>query len=332
MKKEPTVAIVGATGVVGNELIAVINDMKVAFGELKLFASERSKGEVYGVLDEEVVVETVDEGSFQGVDAAVFAVNQSLAAEFVPHALKAGAAVIDTSAAFRNDPHALLVAAGINDDTITAQTRLIAAPAASVVQLAPLLREIDRAAGLKRVVVTVLQSVSAAGKPALDELWDQTLAVFRQSEVVTEVFQHQIAFNCIPQVDLLLESGDTKEEQRIVAETRRLLGLPELALTVTAVRVPIFHCHSMSINVETERPLAPEELTGRLTGLPGINVADVDGAMPLTVVGSSENCIGRVRRDASVANGLAMWSVADNIRTGVAVNAARILQRLLECA
>ncbi len=334
MREEPVLAIVGATGVNGSEIVSVINELHLPFSEVRLLASERSKGEVYGVLNDEVPVEVLDESSFDDVDIAVFAVNAEVAAEFIPHALQAGAYVVDTSTFSRLSAEVPLVTASLNPAAITRQTRTIASPNACVVELAPVLNAVNEAAGLRRVVATTFHSVSGGGKHALDELWDQTRAVFRQSEIVADVFQHQIAFNCIPQIDVFTGSGYTKEEARIVDEIRKVLGLPELRMTVTAVRVPVFHGNSISVNVETERELQPDALTAKLEKIGGIEVLPsfTDFPMPLTAVGSNEVFVGRIRRDLSVPNGLDMWVVADNIRNGVAFNVSGILQRIIEVA
>jgi aspartate-semialdehyde dehydrogenase len=198
----------------------------------------------------------------------------------------------------------------------------------------PVLKAIHEAAGLKRVVISSYQSVSGAGKAALDELWGQTIAVFNQRELEIEEFPHQIAFNCIPQIDLILENGYTKEEAKIINESRKILGLPELRITATAVRVPVLHSHAESVNIETERPLSPAQCIELLQGAEGLTVYSDSAEYPLQleVTGTDEIHVGRIRADESVPHGLNMWIVADNLRKGAALNAVQIAERLIQAA
>ena len=332
MKKNPVIAVAGATGLVGNEMLVVLEQMKIPFSEVKLLASADSAGEVYRVGEEECVVETLEENSFEGVDIALFATSAQLSAKFVPLAVEAGAFAIDNSSHFRMEKGIPLVVPEVNPEAITKDTRIIANPNCSTIQLVPVLHEIHKAAGLKRVVVSTYQSVSGAGKAALDELWSQTLSICNQKEVDVEAFQHQIAFNCIPQIDVILENGYTKEEFKIINESRKILGVPDLRITATAVRVPVFYSHAESVNVETESPLYPDDLVKLLSRADGIEVYPSHTEYPMQLTSASTDAIhvGRIRRDESVANGLDFWVVADNVRKGAALNALQIAKLLID--
>jgi len=332
MSCDPVIAVVGATGLVGNEVVVVLDQMRISRGEVRLFASEESAGEIYKVGQTEAVVEVLQENSFAGVDIALFATSAELSAKFVPLAVKAGAFAIDNSSYFRMREEVPLVVPEVNAQALSPNSKLIANPNCSTIQLVPVLDVIHQAAGLKRVVVSTYQSVSGAGKDALDELWSQTLAVFNQREIECQAFQHQIAFNCIPQIDLILEDGYSKEEYKIINESRKILSLPDLKITATAVRVPVLYSHAESVNVETERELAPEELAHLLAKKAGIlpycSVGEYP--MPLHVAGTDQIHVGRIRRDHSVPYGLDMWIVADNVRKGAALNAVQIAKLLIE--
>jgi aspartate-semialdehyde dehydrogenase len=332
MKKNPVIAVVGATGLVGNEMVAVLDQRKVPAAEVRLFASKESAGEVYKVGDSEVAVAELGNDSFNGVDIALFATSAELASKYVPIAVEAGAFAIDNSSFFRMDPKVPLVVPEVNGETIEERTRLIANPNCSTIQLVPVLQALHKAAGLKRVVVSTYQSVSGAGKAALDELWEQTLSIFNQKPFESEQFQHQIAFNCIPQIDLLLEDGFTKEEHKIINESRKILGLPDLRITATAVRVPVLYSHAESVNIELERELSVAEATKVLEGTLGVQVYPTVGEYPMQIqtAGTDEIHVGRIRKDLSVPHGLSLWIVADNVRKGAALNAVQIAERLIE--
>lgn len=334
MKKNPVIAIAGSTGLVGSEMLAVLEQRKVPWAEVRLFASEDSVGEVYRVGADEVEVRLLTEESFAGVDIALFATSAELSKQFVPKAVEAGAYAIDNSSYFRMQQDVPLIVPEVNWHDLKPGQRLIANPNCSTIQLVPVLKVIHEAAGLKRVVVSSYQSVSGAGKAALDELWGQTIAVFNQREIEIEEFPHQIAFNCIPQIDLILDNGYTKEEAKIINESRKILGMPALPITATAVRVPVLHSHAESVNVETERPLSPLQCVELLQAAAGISVYPDPAEYPLQldVTGTDEIHVGRIRADESVPHGLNMWIVADNIRKGAALNAVQIAERLLQSA
>ena len=332
MKSEPVVAIVGATGVVGNEMMNVLNQRTFPACEVRLLASENSRGEVYNVLGEECVVEALDEASFEDVDIALFATSGELSEQYVPQAVEAGAYAIDNSSFYRMKEGVPLIVPEVNIKSLTRQDKIIANPNCSTIQLVPVLKVIQDAVGLERVVVSTYQSVSGAGKAALDELWNQTRAVYAQQEIKTEAFAHQIAFNCIPQIDVIMNDGFTKEEYKIINESRKILGLPELRITATAVRVPVFHSHAESVNIETKKPLEPQELVALLEKAPGIKVCPSVSEYPLQieVAGEDEIYVGRIRKDVSVPYGLSLWIVADNLRKGAALNAVQIAEYLVK--
>lgn len=331
VKKDPVIAVVGATGLVGNEMVVCLDQAQLKCRAVRLFASEDSVGEMYEVRGEEVVVELLDENSFKGVDIALFATSAELSKKFVPIAVESGAIAIDNSSAFRMTQGVPLVVPEVNSHLVTEEVKIIANPNCSTIQLVPILHAIHKAAGLKRVVVTTFQSVSGAGKAALDELWSQTLAIFNQQDIPQEVFPHQIAFNCIPQIDSFNDDGYTKEEQKIIEESRKILDLPGLRITATAVRVPVFHSHAESVNVETDRPLSVETFMGICSDVAGITLHRDDSEYPLQidVANTDEIHVGRVRADHSVPHGLNMWVVADNVRKGAALNAVQIAQLLI---
>jgi aspartate-semialdehyde dehydrogenase len=334
MKKispSPTIAIVGATGLVGNEMLVVLEERKLPVGKLKLLASKDSAGEVYKFRDDEIAVEELTEASFDGVDIALFATSSELAASFVPKAVEAGALVIDNSSFYRMNADVPLVVPEVNMSAIGSNTTIIANPNCSTIQLAPVLHALHQLAGLEHVVVSTYQSVSGAGKDALDELWAQSLAIFNQQEMPQEVFQHQIAFNCIPHIDLLLDNGFTREEMKIVEESRKILGLPALRITATAVRVPVFYAHAESVFVETTREVSVETFVEALSKMPGVAVHPVGDEYPMQIdiAGTDEIHVGRIRKDISVKNGVSFWVVADNVRKGAALNAIQIAEQLV---
>ncbi|MGI6680894.1 MAG: aspartate-semialdehyde dehydrogenase [Bdellovibrionota bacterium] len=332
MKKDAVIAIVGATGLVGNEMQNVITDLKIPFKDIKLLASENSVGELYEISSESYPVELLTEDAFNGVDIALFAVSGKLVEKFVNIASKKGVVCIDNSSFFRMQKGVPLVVPEVNFNVVKKEDKIISNPNCSTIQIIPVLDAINKEAGLKRVVVSTYQSVSGAGKDALDELWSQTLAIFNQRDIEIECFPHQIAFNCIPQIDLIEDDGYTKEEYKMINETRKILNLPNLPMTATAVRVPVFFSHSESLNVETSKELSPKRLIEILSKKEGIVVNDNinEYPMPLDAAGENEVFVGRIRKDFSVPYGLNMWVVSDNIRKGAALNAVQILQKILE--
>lgn len=329
--QNPVIAIVGATGLVGNEMLVITEERNVPCGEIRLFASKDSVGEVYKFRDREVEVQELTEDSFEGVHYALFATSAELSATFVPCAVKAGAIAIDNSSHFRMDPKVPLVVPEVNMSVVTARDSIIANPNCSTIQLVPVLAALHDLAGLEHVVVSTYQSVSGAGKDALDELWGQTIAICNQQEMPQECFQHQIAFNCIPQIDVMLENGFTKEETKIMNESRKILGAPDLRISATAVRVPVFYGHAESVFVETKRAVSLQDIYAKLRSAPGVVVYEAPDEYPLQidVSGQDDVHVGRIRLDPSVPHGVSLWIVADNVRKGAALNAVQIIERLI---
>lgn len=332
MKKDAVLAIVGATGLVGSEMQNVINDLKVPFKDLRLLASENSAGELYEVGGESCEVKVLDENSFDGVDIALFGTSAELSKKYVKIASDKGVICIDNSSFFRMDKDIPLVVPEVNFNNIRKEDKIIANPNCSTIQMIPILDTINKMAKLKRVVISTYQSVSGAGKAALDELWSQTLSIFNQKPLEIEAFLHQIAFNCIPQIDSILEDGYTKEEYKMINETRKILNLPKLLMTATAVRVPVFFSHAESINVETREEINIDELNKELEKIDGIvTYPDVNTyPMQIDTAGGDEIHVGRIRKDESVPFGLNLWVVSDNVRKGAALNAVQIAKKLLE--
>ncbi len=337
-----TVAVAGATGAVGREMLAVLAEREFPIGHLRALACGRSAGERVSCGEHEVSVEELNPESFAGVDIALFSAGSAISKEYGPIAAARGAVVIDNSSCFRMDEAVPLVVPEVNSDVVASEIAkrddgegfIIANPNCSTIQLVVVLNPIDKHAGLERVVVSTYQSVSGAGKKGMDELWDQTRGIFSQQTVEPKAFPHQIAFNCLPHIDVFEDDGYTKEETKVIKESRKILGLPELRITATAVRVPVFSCHSESVNIETRSKLSAQDARGLLMESPGIIVIDEPetGKYPLgcELAGTDATYVGRIREDASTANGLNMWIVADNLRKGAALNAVQIAEVVLD--
>ncbi|MCB0359625.1 MAG: aspartate-semialdehyde dehydrogenase [Bdellovibrionales bacterium] len=341
-RRELVVAVVGATGAVGREMLSTLAERGFPADRVKAIASPRSAGAPVPYGEGELTVEALEERSFDGVSIALFSAGSGISREFAPIAVAAGAVVIDNSSAFRMEPDVPLVVPEVNGDHLRSvlaevgpeRGLLIANPNCSTIQLVVVLKPLHEAAGIRRVVVSTYQSVSGAGQKGMDELWEQTLGIFNQREVEPKHFPRQIAFNCIPHIDVFLENGYTNEEMKIVRESRKILGIPELRITSTAVRVPVFSCHAESVNVELERPLGPAKARELLRESPGILVmddtAEISYPLQRELAGSDACYVGRVRRDESVENGLDLWVVADNLRKGAALNSIQIAEAVLD--
>lgn len=326
---------VGATGAVGEQIREILEQRLFPVKELRLLASKKSAGQMLPFRRKEVRVEELQEDSFQDMDLALFSAGGEVSAKFAPLAAKAGAAVVDNTAHFRMEPDIPLVVPEVNPKDIGgyAKRGIVANPNCSTIQLVVALKPIYDAAGIRRVVVSSYQSVSGAGRMAMEELSQQSVALFNGREIKEEKFPHQIAFNCIPHIDAFLDSGYTKEEMKMVDETRKILSDPSIRMTATAVRVPVFCGHSESVNVETERKLTVEEVKEILRKSPGVLLCDDPEAavypMVIDAVGQDATLVGRIREDDSVPNGLNLWIVADNLRKGAALNAVQIAEILI---
>ncbi len=330
------VAVVGATGAVGNQMIACLDEADFPVRSLRLFASARSVGRSLRFRGEAIPVEELREDSFRGIDIALFSAGGSVSEKFAPLAAAAGCVVVDNSSAWRMDPEVPLVVPEVNPHATAGFRRkgIIANPNCSTIQMVVVLNPIHRQYGIRRVVVSTYQSVSGTGKKAIEELYDQTRALLNFLPVPRSVYPHRIAFNCLPQIDRFLDNGYTKEEMKMVHETRKILEDPTIGVTATTVRVPVFYGHSEAVNVETHKPCPPEEVRELLARSPGVLVVDDPASgrypMPIDAAGQDLTWVGRIRRDESIENGLNLWVVADNIRKGAATNAvqiARILAR-----
>jgi aspartate-semialdehyde dehydrogenase len=328
------VAVVGATGAVGTEMIEVLEERKFPVTRLVPLASTRSAGGTVIFEGDEVPIEVLTKDSFAGVDIALFSAGADLSREFAPIAVKAGAVVIDNSAAWRMTPEVPLVVPEVNAHDIQRHKGIIANPNCSTIQMVVALKPLHDQAKIKRIVVTTFQSVSGTGKDAMDELMAECQDLLSFKSASPKVYPYQIAFNCLPQIDDFLPSGYTKEEMKMVHETRKIMGDQSIHVTATTVRVPVYVGHSEAINIETERKLSANEARAILSTAPGVLLYD-DPAhkiypMPLEVVGKDEVYVGRVREDESIANGLNLWVVADNLRKGAALNAVQIAEHLVQ--
>lgn len=337
MKKEKyNVAVVGATGAVGNEMIEVLEEHNFPVAELRLLASERSAGEKLKFKDKSYTVQVLDDNSFKGIDIALFSAGGSVSERFAPIAWKAGAVVVDNTSAFRMAPDVPLVVPEVNPEDIAQYTKkgIIANPNCSTIQMMVALKPIQDAVGIKRIVVSTYQATSGAGKRAMDELAKQSVDLFNSREIEKKKFPHQIAFNCLPHIDVFLDNGYTKEEMKMVNETKKIMHDDFISVTSTCVRVPVFGGHSESINIETKKKLSAGEARQLLEKAPGVKVVDnpSKNEYPLAIdcVGKDDVFVGRIREDESIPNGLNLWVVSDNIRKGAATNAVQIAKVLIE--
>ena len=337
--KKYSVAILGATGAVGQEFINLIEERNFPFSEMKLLASARSAGKKLTVAGQEYTVEEATPDSFKGVDIALFA-GGSASKTFAPHAVKAGAVVIDNSSAFRMDPDVPLIVPEVNPDAVRSHKGIIANPNCSTIIMVMALKPIHDRSRIKRVVVSTYQAVSGAGKEGIDELTNQVKAISEGRPVEANILpsaslpkHYQIAFNLLPQIDVFLEDGYTKEEMKMVNETRKIMDEPAMAITATTIRVPVYRSHSESVNLELESPLSVEETKTALAGFPGVvvqdNPSEMEYPMPLYTSGRNEVFVGRIRTDESVKHGLNLWVVGDQIRKGAALNALQIAELMI---
>jgi len=328
-----SVAVVGATGVVGRTMIQVLLEREFPIGELRLLASGRSAGrsvDIGGVANA-VVEATAD--AFVGVDIALFSAGTDISRELAPLAAERGATVIDNSNAWRMEPGVPLVVSQVNPDDAAAHEGIIANPNCSTMQLVPVLMALRDAVGIERVVVDTYQSVSGTGGDAIAELESQIRAHAEGRPKEHSVYPHPIAFNAIPEIDVFLDNGYSREEWKVVTESRKILHLPDLRISCTAVRIPVFVSHSEAVHVETRDPITAERARELFAAVPGVVVQDDPRAhvYPLATeaAGRDEIFVGRVRRDPSVDRGLAFWVVSDNVRKGAATNAVEIAELLV---
>lgn len=328
------VAIVGATGSVGREILTILSERGFPADTFVALASEKSEGEEVDFGDDTLIVQRLDTFDFNGVDISFFAAGAAVSKDYVPKAAKAGSVVIDNSSLFRMDPDVPLIVPEVNADALEGfnKKNIIANPNCSTAQLAVALKPLHDAAKIKRVVVSTYQSVSGAGKNAMDELFHQTKSVFVSEIMPGKVFPKQIAFNVFPQVGDLDEEGNSNEETKMAEEMKKIIG-EDIKLTATCVRVPVFIGHSEAVNVEFEAPLtvsAAQELLKKGAGLIVADLEDKDAYMtPVDAVGDYATFVSRVRADKTIPNGLNFWVVSDNLRKGAALNAVQIAEILV---
>lgn len=335
MNHPPHIAIAGATGAVGIEMLACLTEQKVPFSQLTLLASARSAGKTISFQGQELVVQELTKDSFHGVDIALFSAGGSISEEFAPAAAAAGAIVIDNSSAFRMDPEVPLVVPEINPEAARLTPKgIIANPNCTTIISLMALAPLHRAFGLRAVIASSYQAVSGSGAAGIIELDSQIKALANGGEIVKNVYPHQIASNVIPHVDVFLDGGYTKEEQKMRNESRKILGLPDLAVTCTCVRVPVHRSHSVSITAQFERPItveAAQAIYGPET--PGIALCDDPSKAlyptPLDTSGKDDCLVGRIRKDQVLDNALALWVVGDQVKKGAALNAVQIAKMLL---
>jgi len=332
--KKCDVAIVGATGLVGQEFIKVLGQRNFPMSSLQLFASDRSAGRRLTVDDEEIEVRETTPQSFDEIDIALFSAGSEISHHFAPIAAQSGAVVIDNSAAFRMEPDVPLVVPEVNADDIKNHSGIIANPNCSTIQLVVALYPLHRVNPIKRFIVDSYQAVSGTGAAALEELSEQARAVLEGRSVVPHVYPHQIAFNILPEIDLFLDNGYSKEEWKVVEESRKIMHDENIAISATCVRVPVFIGHSEAIHIEFSEPMSPDTARRILAEAPGVRVLDDPNIslypQPWSVAGSDEVFVGRIRRDASNDRGLVIWVVADNLRKGAALNAIQIAETAVE--
>lgn len=327
---EFSVAVVGATGAVGTTMIKSLEERQFPVSQIHLLATARSAGTELPFRGDPVTVQNVDEFDFSKVQIALFAGGEIASEKLVPKAREAGAVSIDNSATFRMHPDVPLVVPEVNRQALKMHQGVIANPNCSTIQMVVALQPFVEL-GLKRVIVSTYQSVSGTGKEAIEELENQARAWSRGEESAARVYPAPIAFNLIPQIGSFADDGFTGEERKMIEETRKILGLPNLCVSATCVRVPVFFAHSESVHIELDRPCSPEEAAERLAAAPGVKVfAAGAGPTPLDAAHQDEVFVGRIRKDPSCENGLQFWVVADNLRKGAASNAVQIASTMLE--
>ena len=332
--KGTNIAIVGATGMVGQEFIKLLGQRGFPADSIRLYASDRSHGRKVKVRGEEMEVRETTPDSFKGIDIALFSAGADISKQFSPIAAKAGAVVVDNSAAFRMDPEVPLVIPEVNPEDIGKHKGIIANPNCSTIQMVVALYPLHRANPIKRITVATYQSVSGTGLAAVDELTGQARLVLEGKPAVPKIYPYQIAFNVLPEIDVFLENGYTKEEWKMVEETHKIMHAPDIAVSATCVRVPVAIGHSEAIQVEFTRPMTPAEARRILSKAPGVTVMDDPSGRvypyPVMAAGRDDVFVGRIRKDASHPNGLVLWVVSDNIRKGAALNAVQIAERLVQ--
>jgi len=328
------VAIVGATGLVGSEFIKVLEQRNFPIGNIQLFASDRSAGKKLLFNHAEYEVKETNTDSFHDVDIAFFSAGTDTSKYFAPIAAQSGAVVIDNSAAFRMDENVPLVVPEVNAEDIKKHKGIIANPNCSTIQMVTALYPLHKTNPIKRIIVTTFQSVSGTGSAAVEELSAQSVQVLNGQVTAPSVYPHQIAFNTLPHIDAFLDNAYTKEEWKMLEETRKIMHAEDMLVSATCVRVPVFTSHSEAVNIEFTNPISAEEARVILSQAPGVNVLDNPYASlyptPWMAAGTDATYVGRIRQDVSCSNGLVMWIVSDNIRKGAALNAVQIAEEMIK--
>jgi aspartate-semialdehyde dehydrogenase len=330
------VAIAGATGAVGGAMLDVLARRNFPVKELRLLASERSVGKVLQFKGKDLTVQLLDENAFEGIDIALFSAGAQRSLDFAPAAARAGAIVVDNSSAFRMDPEIPLVVPEVNPHAIAGYKAhgIIANPNCSTIQMLVALKPIRDKVGIKRIVVSTYQAVSGTGTPAIEELQGQVKSYAAGEKIQVSVYPHQIAFNCLPHIDSFLDNGYTKEEMKMVNETRKIFEDKTIGVTATTVRVPVVYGHSEAVNIETKSKITAQEVKDLMKTAEGVKLVDnpANNEYPLALdcEGRFETLVGRIREDESIANGINMWIVSDNILKGAALNAVQIAEVLIK--
>ncbi|MBN1176857.1 MAG: aspartate-semialdehyde dehydrogenase [Dehalococcoidales bacterium] len=332
--KDYHVAIVGATGLVGQEFIRILLQRDFPMASLRLMASDRSAGRKLPVGNREIEVEETTVDSFDGVEIALFSAGAEQSRHFSPIAAKAGAVVVDNSSAWRMEKDIPLVVPEVNPEDIRLHKGIIANPNCSTIQMVVALYPLHKVNPIRRIVVDTYQAVSGTGINAVDELKTQAKQVLEGEETIPHIYPHQIAFNVLPEIDVFMDDGYTREERKMVQETRKIMHASDIAVSATCVRVPVFVGHSEAVHVEFTRPMAVEEAVRILSHAPGVRVLD-DVAIslypqPWSAAGTDETYVGRIRQDSSHLNGLAIWIVSDNLRKGAALNTIQIAEEMIK--
>lgn len=328
------VAVVGATGAVGEEMRLVLEQRKFPVKKLNLLASDRSAGRAYQFHGEKIMVRELKEDSFFGIDIALFSAGDEVSAHFAPLAVRQGAIVIDNCKYFRMDPKVPLVVPEVNPDDLKWHKGLIANPNCSTIQMVMALKPIYDEVGIERVIAATYQSVSGTGKDAIAELKNQAISIAKGEKFDVKVYPYQIAYNALPHIGAFQENGYTSEEMKMLDETRKILGDDQIRVVATTVRVPVYRAHSEVVHIETKRKISLQRTRGILSSFPGVKVIDhpekLEYPLALFAEGKDEVFVGRIREDISTENGLVMWIVSDNLRKGAALNAVQIAEQLIK--
>jgi aspartate-semialdehyde dehydrogenase len=328
------VAIVGATGMVGKEFAKVLEQRSFPVASIKLLASDRSAGKKLFFCHREIEVEETAPETLKDIDIALFSAGAEISRYFSPIAAQSGAVVIDNSSAFRMDPKVPLVVPEINPEDIEKHRGIIANPNCSTIQMVVAIYPLHKANPIRRIVATTFQAVSGTGTAAVDELTLQSKQILNGQATVPHVYPHQIAFNVLPEIDVFLDNAYTKEEWKMVEETRKIMHASDIAISATCARVPVFIGHSGAVNIEFSKPMYPDEVRRILAQAPGVKLLDDPTIslypQPWSAAGTDDVFVGRVRRDVSHDNGIVMWVVADNLRKGAALNAVQIAEEVID--